>query len=77
MARPESKREYERKKRKEMVGFKHWGVVPIVQKKPEPEELRARLAEIPPDTRDLTALIFGDPIPGRRALDRRQSAWGM
>lgn len=31
----------------------------------------ARVAEIPPDTRDLTARFFGDPLPGRRALDRR------
>jgi len=29
------------------------------------------LAEIPPDTRDLTGRILGDPIPGRRAIDRR------
>jgi hypothetical protein len=29
-----------------------------------------KLAEIPPDTRDLTAKICGDPLPGRSALDR-------
>jgi transposase len=29
----------------------------------------ARLKTIPPDTRDLTALICGDPLPGRSALD--------
>lgn len=34
----------------------------------------ARLAEIPPDTRSLTARIAGDPLPGRSALDRRYSA---
>lgn len=28
-------------------------------------------AQIPPDTRDLTARIFGDPLPGRSALDQR------
>lgn len=28
-------------------------------------DLAARLAEIPKDTRDLTAFICGDPIPGR------------
>jgi hypothetical protein len=74
MAKSEAAREYERKKRKELVGFKHWGIVPVVYKKPDPEELRARLSEIPADTRDLTALVFGDPLPGRRAIDRRQVA---
>lgn len=33
----------------------------------------ARLAEIPKDTRDLTARIAGDPLPGRSALDMRLS----
>lgn len=32
----------------------------------------ARLAEIPRDTRSLTARIFGDPLPGRSAFDRRR-----
>lgn len=27
--------------------------------------------KIPDDTRDLTARFFGDPLPGRSALDRR------
>lgn len=34
------------------------------------EDIEARMAEIPYDTRDLTARIFGDPLPGRSALDR-------
>ena len=38
---------------------------------PPDEDVAARLAEIPPDTRDLTAQVFGDPLPGRSALDRR------
>lgn len=29
------------------------------------------MAEIPSDTRGLTAYFFGDPLPGRSALDRR------
>lgn len=33
----------------------------------------ARLALIPADTRTLTARFCGDPLPGRSALDRRQS----
>lgn len=34
----------------------------------------ARLAEIPPDTRTLTQRAFGDPLPERSALYRRQHA---
>lgn len=33
-----------------------------------------RMEEIPADTRDLTALILGDPIPGRRAIDFLEAA---
>lgn len=33
-------------------------------------EIEARLAEIPADTRTLTARTFGDPLPGRSAFDR-------
>lgn len=33
-------------------------------------EAAARLREIPPDTRDNTARLLGDPLPGRRAIDR-------
>jgi len=31
----------------------------------------ARIAEVPPDQRGLTALIAGDPLPARSALARR------
>jgi hypothetical protein len=30
------------------------------------------LREVPPDTRDLTSRICGDPVVGRRALDARR-----
>lgn len=33
----------------------------------------ARLAEIPADTRTLTQFMFGDPLPGRSALSRRNT----
>ena len=29
-----------------------------------------RLAEIPADTRELTGRLMGDPLPGRRGLDK-------
>jgi orotate phosphoribosyltransferase-like protein len=35
------------------------------------DDALARLALIPEDTRDTTARICGDPLPGRSALDRR------
>lgn len=38
---------------------------------PAPEDIAARLAEIPPDTRTLTGVICGDPLPGRSALHRK------
>ena len=38
--------------------------------KPSPQDLAARLAEIPADTRSFTARTFGDPLPGRSALDK-------
>lgn len=37
---------------------------------PSQADYLARLAEIPPDTRDLTGVLMGDPLPGRRALDK-------
>lgn len=37
-----------------------------------PDEAWRALASIPADTRDLTARLFGDPLPGRRALDHRK-----
>lgn len=33
----------------------------------------ARAMNVPNDTRDLTARICGDPLPGRSALDRRNA----
>jgi hypothetical protein len=33
----------------------------------------ARLAEVPRDTRDLTARLCGDPLPGRDALSKARS----
>ena len=35
------------------------------------EDAVALIAEIPSDTRNLTGRMFGDPLPGRSALDRR------
>lgn len=40
--------------------------------RPPDEDVAARLAEIPADTRDLSAMLLGDPVPARSALARRQ-----
>lgn len=70
MAKSEAARAYQRKKRRELSGHSHWGITPF--DRVDVNDLRERFAEIPKyDTRDLTALICGDPLPGRSALDRR------
>jgi hypothetical protein len=38
--------------------------------RPSAEDVEKGLRAIPKDTRDLTALLCGDPLPGRRAIDR-------
>lgn len=45
-----------------------------VMSMPLRSDVAARLAEIPADTRDATARFFGDPLPGRSALDRERGA---
>jgi hypothetical protein len=44
--------------------------------RPTPAELRRLAREVPPDTRDVTGQLLGDPLPGRSALDqmRREGA---
>lgn len=37
------------------------------------QEFAAMVSNIPRDTRDLTARIMGDPVPGRSALDRKSN----
>jgi hypothetical protein len=39
-----------------------------VGERPDPAEVLRMLAAIPPDTRDLTARLCGDPLPTRSAL---------
>ncbi len=38
------------------------------------DDYAARQAEIPPDTRSLTAILCGDPVPSRSALAQRNLA---
>lgn len=39
-----------------------------------PVEIKRVLSTVPPDTRRLVSRLFGDPLPGRSALDKRQQA---
>lgn len=36
-----------------------------------PGDAARALASVPPDTRNRTSRLFGDPLPGRSALDQR------
>jgi hypothetical protein len=36
------------------------------------DEVRRLMASVPVDTRSQSARLFGDPMPGRSALDRRE-----
>lgn len=47
------------------------GLTFMVGRRDVEEQARKLMAFIPSDTRDLTARIFGDPLPGRSALDLR------
>lgn len=73
----ESKKEYARKRReldKEISRTKLEAGLRFMTGRVSQETLEARLAEIPEDTRDLTARLMGDPLPGRRAIDRREAS---
>lgn len=39
-----------------------------------PEEAARRIAEVPADTRPMSARLLGDPLPGRSALDKQKIA---
>lgn len=47
--------------------FLHFQQVTPLHVKEDAERLSD---EVPVDTRDLTGVVFGDPLPGRSALDR-------
>jgi len=49
---------------------------PIVhaQRDIRPQDAALALAKVQPDTRSLMAKFFGDPLPGRSALDRKRRA---
>lgn len=66
---------YKRQRRaemREMTQLRRQAGIPPREIRPNLSDVAARLAEIPADTRSLTARIFGDPLPGRSALHRKQ-----
>lgn len=63
----------ERKRQVARIYREKGRTVPLrVDKRGISEEAERLLAAIPPDTRDLTARLCGDPLPGRRAIDFRR-----
>ena len=64
---------YDAEKRAATASKKAAGIGRLGLGGPKGEELAARLADVPADTRCLTARFFGDPLPGRSALDRRNA----
>lgn len=42
--------------------------------RPTQAELDSLLSKVPRDTRDFTARVCGDPLPGRSALDQRRQS---
>lgn len=38
------------------------------------QDARRLMDQVPADTRSLTGILFGDPLPGRRAIDMRGRA---
>lgn len=61
----------ENKRRSELYASSVPSFIRHATGRPAKEDVEARLAEIPADTRDLTAKAFGDPLPGRSAWDKR------
>ena len=57
--------------RARMDGISPRGIIGAKDRPPTREMVMRMMAQIPNDTRDITGLIFGDPLPGRSALDRR------
>ena len=53
------------------IGKIHHGVLPQDFRRVKPEEAARAIASVPKDTRSFTARVFGDPLPGRSAYDRR------
>lgn len=49
------------------------GISRVVSGKRAHDDALRLMETIPRDTRSLTAMAFGDPLPGRSALDRRQA----
>lgn len=58
-------------RRRNVLGVRPKSPIFMAERALKAEEVEARMAEIPEDTRNLTSRAFGDPLPGRSALDRR------
>jgi hypothetical protein len=56
---------------REMTRLRREAGLALREVNPNPMDVAARLAEIPPDTRSLTQRLCGDPLPQRSALYRK------
>lgn len=72
--KPEMKKD-RRRKTNDRKNQDTTGVKPRSYGKPEPKVIVEGELE-PPDTRDLTGRMFGDPLPGRSYLDRMRAKQG-
>lgn len=61
-------------RRRKRVGVHFGAGAGHVEDRVPEDDAAARLAEVPADTRTLTARLMGDPLPGRRAIDLRARA---
>lgn len=66
------------RRRREKLAYGHFTktgrvscTINVDRYRPSPGEIAELLKLVPPDTRDLTGVLCGDPLPGRSALDRR------
>jgi hypothetical protein len=61
---------------REMTRLRRQAGIPAREITPNPNDVAARLAEIPRDTRSLTSRVFGDPLFERSALYRKMACGG-
>lgn len=72
VAAREKERERSRQRAREARAVEKGVLHPTAAPSPPAATVAARRAEIPDDTRGLTARVLGDPLPGRSALDRER-----
>lgn len=75
-ARIENKRHAASRRRRGLVGPRADRPPAVAPHRVPPDEIAARLAEIPKDTRSITGYLMGDPVFPRSALAKKQGGAG-